>query len=96
MSALNIHLPAALQTRVQARAAESGFASVEEYVEALLLADAAGGPAVEGGDLEALLRDRGDGPFIDVDDADLRQMREKLKARLGGDDEGAGTPEPRA
>jgi len=82
MSALNIHLPDALRSRVEARAAESGFDSVEAYIEALLLADSTGEKVVDDEQLESLLLDRVDGPFVDADDADFRQMREKLNARL--------------
>jgi hypothetical protein len=82
MSALNIHLPAALRSRVEARAVESGFDSVEAYVEALLLADAAGGQPIDDEQLERLLLDRLDGPFVDTDPADFRQMRTKLDAPL--------------
>jgi hypothetical protein len=94
MSALNIHLPDGLRSRVEARAAESGFDSVEAYVEALVLADAAGGQALDDEQLERLLLGRLDGPFVDADDADFRQMRAKLDARLsaGGAD---GPPEPK-
>jgi hypothetical protein len=84
MARLNMHLPDELRSRAEARAKESGFDSVEAYVEALLLADAAGGPVVEDENLDALLLKRADGPFVDVDDADLRQMRAKLQDRLGG------------
>lgn len=40
MVSLNIQLPEELRARVAARAAESGHSSVEQYVEALLRADA--------------------------------------------------------
>jgi hypothetical protein len=82
MPPLKLHLPDALRSRVEARAAESGFDSVEAYVHAVLLADAAGGPVVEDGQLESLLLGRLDGPFIEADEADFRQMRDKLQARL--------------
>jgi hypothetical protein len=96
MSALQLHLPAALRSRVEARAAEDGFETVEAYVEALLLADAAGGPAATDEQLEALLLGRLEGPFVDVNAADFRQMREKLRARLDAGTEGdAGRPGPR-
>jgi hypothetical protein len=84
MPPLSIHLPAELRSRVEARAAESGFDTVEAYVQALLLADATAGPRVDDVQLESLLLDRLDGPFVDADDADFQQMREKLKAELGG------------
>jgi hypothetical protein len=83
MSALKIDLPDGLRSRVEARAAESGFASVESYVQALLVADAAGGPVVDDAQLEAILLSRIDGPFVEADDADFRQMRQKFEAKLG-------------
>ena len=92
MATLSIRLPDGLRSRVEARAAESGFESVEDYVQAVLLADAAGGPVVEGEQLEALLLERLGGPFVDADEADFRQMREKLRSRLGEGEAGA---EPR-
>ena len=83
MSALKIDLPDELRSRVEARAAESGFASVESYVQALLIADAAGGPVIDDAHLEAMLLGRIDGPFVEADDADFRQMRQKFEAKLG-------------
>jgi hypothetical protein len=81
MPPLSIHLPDKLRSRVEARAAESGFESVEAYVQALLLADAAAGPVIDDEQLESLLLDRLDGPLVDADEADFRQMREKLKVQ---------------
>jgi hypothetical protein len=85
MAPLNIHLPDTLRSRVEGRAAESGFDSVEAYVQAVLLADAVAGPVMDEAQVEALLLQRVDGPFVDADDADLRELRAKLDARLGGD-----------
>jgi hypothetical protein len=82
MAPLSLHLPGKLRSRVEARALESGFDSVEAYIEAVLWADAAGGPVIEDEELEKLLLERIDGPFVDVDEADFRQMRAKLEKRL--------------
>jgi hypothetical protein len=82
MAPLNIDLPDDVRTKVEQLAAEGGFASVEAYVESMLRADAAGGPALDDDDVEALLNARRNGPWVDVDDADLRQMREKFQLRL--------------
>ena len=92
MSALNIQLPDALRSRAEARAAESGFDSVEAYIQALVLADAAAG-AIDDEQLEALLLSRLDGPFVEADEEDFRQMRKKLDARLRNGGAGA-RPEP--
>jgi len=64
MAALKIDLADDLRSRIEARAAENGFGSVEAYVEAMLLADAAGG-AVTDEQLETLLLQRLDGPFVE-------------------------------
>jgi plasmid stability protein len=84
MAALNIDLPDELRSRLEARAAENGFDSIEAYAEAVLRADAVGGPVIEDEQLESTLLERLNGPFVDVDDADFRAMREKLRARLDG------------
>jgi hypothetical protein len=84
MAAMSIELPEALRSRVEARARESGFDSVEAYVRAVLLADASGGPVIEDEALESLLAARQDGPFVDADAADFARMRQKLGARLDG------------
>ena len=86
MSALNLQLPDDVRTRLEARAAESGFASVEAYAEAMLRADAAGGPELDDEQLESLLLFRQQGPFVDADQADFGQMRRKLHDRLSGGD----------
>ena len=92
MAMLSIQLPDGLRSRVEVRAAESGFDSVEAYVQAMLLADAAGGPVVDSEQLEALLLERLEGPFVEADEADFQQIRQKLHKRLGQSDAGA---EPR-
>src|SRR5690349_1553056 len=89
MAAMSIELPEGLRSRVEARARESGFDSVEAYVRAVLLADAAGGPVVEDEALETLLASRQEGPFVDADAEDFARMRRKLAARLD-----PGVPEP--
>ena len=73
MAPLNIQLPDALRSRVEARAAESGFDNVEAYVQAVLLADAAGGPVVDEVQLESLLLESLDGPFVEADAVDSRR-----------------------
>lgn len=90
MSALNIQIPDSLRARIEKRAADGGFATVEAYVEAMLRADAADAPVVDDEQLESMLLDRLDGPFVDADDADLKQMRAKLEKRL--DDEAGKAP----
>ena len=56
MAALQLHVPDDLQARLQARAKESGFKTVEEYAQAVLKASAE--EEVLDDDLEALLIER--------------------------------------
>lgn len=84
MPATDIHLTDQLHARLESRAAENGFDSVQAYVEAVLFADTAG-PAIDDEQLEALLLGRVDGPFADADAADFKRMREKLAERLGNE-----------
>ena len=88
VAGISLQLPAALRAKVEARAAESGFATIEAYVQALLLADAAAGPVLDDDQLETLLTDRLDGPFVDADAADFQRMREKLRAKMNATDHG--------
>jgi hypothetical protein len=82
MASLNLNLSDELKARAEARAAESGFGSVEQYVEQLVRADA-GGDSGYDEELEKVLLSRLDGgPGIEVDAEDFRRMREKFQARL--------------
>ena len=94
MSALTIDLPDPLRSRLESRASENAFPSVEAYVQALLAADAAPGPRATDEQVEALLRARVDGPFVEADDADFRQMRAKLAQRPGDGSDAGPLPEP--
>lgn len=79
---MSIQLTDDVRKRLESRAAQTGFASLHSYVEAMLRADAAGGPLVDTEHLEPLLLGRLDGPFVDADEADFQAMRAKLQARL--------------
>jgi hypothetical protein len=92
MAAMSIQVPDELRSRLEARAVQGGFDSVESYVEAMLRADAIAGSGVGDEQVEPLLLDRLDGPFVDADAADFEQMRRKLAERLKGIDV---PPEPR-
>lgn len=92
MASMSIHVSDELRSRLEARAASEGFGTVESYIQAMLVADAAG-PVIEDDRLESLLSDRVDGPFVDADAADFRQMREKLQKRLDVEDRRQG-PRP--
>lgn len=78
MTAMSIQLPDDLRSRLEARAAENGFADLQTYVEAMLRVDAIGGPRMDGEQLESLLVKRLGGPFVEMDAADFRRMQEKL------------------
>jgi hypothetical protein len=86
MPTLALSLPDDVRALAEARAAEAGCADVGEYVARLIRGEAAGAPAGLSVDsdeqLQALLLARADGPFVDMDAADFRQMREKLKSRV--------------
>ena len=88
MARPNIYVPDGLRAR------EDGFSTVDEYVQALLLGDAAGGPALDAEQIEALLLGRLAGPFVAADRAGFRGMRKKLQARLRRS-RGARTARPR-
>lgn len=79
---MSIQLTDDLRTRLEARAAECGFDSVESYVETMLRVDAMAGSGVDDEQLESMLLDRLDGPFVDADAADFKQMREKVSRIL--------------
>lgn len=80
MATLSFNLSDELKAIVQARAAESGFATIEQYVEYLVRDDS--GEREVDPDVEALLLARADGPSVEMDSADFANMRAKLKARL--------------
>ena len=87
MAALQINFADKYQRRLKARASESGFKTVEQYIEAMVIADIAG-PTMNDQEIEALLLSRINGPTVEMDHADFEQMRRKLKRRL---DKGRGT-----
>lgn len=86
MSAIRIELPDDLRVRMEKRAAESGFDSVEAYAQAVLAADAIDVAPMSDDQLESLLLSRLDGPFVETDEADFEQMRRKLSQQLGDAD----------
>jgi hypothetical protein len=89
MARLTLTLPEDVKALAEARAAEEGCADVGEYVARLIRGEAAGAPQALTVDsdeqLEALLKDRVDGPFVETNAADFQRMREKLKDRLDGE-----------
>ena len=84
----SISIPDELKAQTEARAIEGGFASVDEFVEALLRAEAAGAPdglTVDSDeDLKRLVERRIDGPWVEVNAADFAQMRAKFQKHLDG------------
>lgn len=87
MATLTVQLPDDVKGLAEARAAEAGYADVGQYLAELIRGDTAAGPAdltVDSDDaLEALVLGRLDGPSVEMDEADFRQMRQKLEARVG-------------
>ena len=89
MATLEVELPDDVKALAEARAAESGCADVGEYLADLVRGEAAGAPEQLSVDsdqqLESLLLRRLDGEEIEMDAADFRRMRERLRARLDSD-----------
>src|SRR5690242_16141868 len=82
-----------LMSRVEAQAAAEGFESVEAYISWLVEGtDYSGPPELtihSDEQLEALVKERIDGPWVEVDAADFARMREKFVVMLR---EGAAGP----
>lgn len=70
-----------LKAQAEARAAERGCVSLEEYVEQLVRRDAGEGLEFDE-ELEHLLLQRMDGPSVEMGAADFAQMREKFRRYL--------------
>jgi hypothetical protein len=87
MATLTVELPDEVKALAEARAAEAGCADVGEYLARLIQSEAVGGPSGLSIDsdeeLEALLRNRLNGPTLEMDAADFRRMRAALEARIG-------------
>jgi hypothetical protein len=86
-----MQIPDEVKALAEARAAESGFDDVGQFVAQLIVGEAAGAPeglAVDSDEqLESLLSSRLDGPFVDTDAADFGRMREALRTRLEAADQ---------
>lgn len=82
MTAVSINLTEPLRARLESLAERSGFAGVKAYVEAMVRADAACADQLGDAPLEPVLLDRVDGPFVEVNVADFKQIHQKLKKRL--------------
>lgn len=96
MARLSVELPDELRRKVEARAAESGHPTVEQYVQALLRADAeftadadlGGPPHLEVGtddELEALLSQRLDngGPSVEATPEFWAGLKERARRASG-------------
>jgi hypothetical protein len=95
-----ISIPDDVNAQAAARAADAGYASVEEYVAALVRAEASGAPGglTVGDDeeLRSLVESRLDGPWVEVTKEDFEQMRSKFRASLAANDpDGPPSEEPR-
>ncbi len=81
----SLNLSENIKALAEARAAERGHSTVEEYVEELVRTDA--GDAEEfDKDLERLLLERVDGPFVEMDASDFAQIRQKFQAYVDASD----------
>jgi hypothetical protein len=93
MSRHNINLPPELEAKVATRAAESGHATIEEYLESLVRADADGvdygAPAhlhvTDEKQLERLLSERigDDQPLIEALPELWEDLRRRVRAKRG-------------
>lgn len=82
MNTLEIRLADDLRARLAARAAESGYTSLEAYVEAMLRADAGEEQAFDDDELEQLLLrrlDRGEG--MELTPALVSQFKQEVAER---------------
>jgi plasmid stability protein len=87
MTTLHLNLPDDLRSRLEARAVESGFRSVEQYAEALLRASAAPGPTDESLERLLMARVEDDRPGIEFTPEfadEFRQQVRRLRASGGG------------
>jgi hypothetical protein len=82
MDTVQIRLGDDLRKRLVTRATESGYASVEAYVEALIRADAGDDPGVGDDDLEDLLLQRLDsGEGVECTPAFIAQFKSEVARR---------------
>jgi hypothetical protein len=93
----SISIPDDVNAQATARAADAGYATVEEYVAALVRAEASGAPegltVGDDDDLRSLVESRLDGPWVDVTKEDFAQMRAKFRAGLAANDPDGSTAE---
>ncbi|HEX8525039.1 MAG TPA: hypothetical protein VF669_22500 [Tepidisphaeraceae bacterium] len=84
MASLNLNVPDELKFRLQQRASENGYDSVEKYIEAVLEATAEDATVDE--DLEALLLERikDPRPTIPYDKQFQEQFRREIERRRQG------------
>ena len=86
----NISVRNRVKEQATARAAASGYGSVDAYVEALIEAEAAGAPeglTIDSDEaLQALLSSRMNGPWVDVDEEDFARIRAKFQAQLDAEE----------
>lgn len=85
MTRISISLSDELNALADAPAAESGCASIEEYVEQLIRRDASDDEC--DGELKQLLLERLDCPWAGMDAVDFARMREKFRRCLDGEPE---------
>jgi Arc/MetJ-type ribon-helix-helix transcriptional regulator len=84
MTLLYVNLPDDLKAQAERRAAEAGFPSVSDYVEALIRADAdADAPSTPDAAVRAVLRERlSAGPATPMTSADFAHIRARLDEQI--------------
>ena len=96
----SISIPDDLKAQAARRATDAGYASVDDFVAALVRAEITGAPeglTVDDDDaLRHIVASRLDGPWVDADAADFARIRAKFAASLDTDhDTSAPASEPR-
>jgi plasmid stability protein len=81
MASLHLNLPGDLKSRLQTRALESGYDTIEQYAEAVLQASAADDLVDD--DIESLISERLNDPGagIELTDDVKQQLRQQINQR---------------
>jgi hypothetical protein len=86
MATLTVNLADDVKSLAEARSAQAGYVDVAEYLTRLIRGEAAGSPQgleVDSDEaIESLLLSRLGSTGMEMDEADFRQIRAKLSARL--------------
>ena len=87
----SISIPDDLNAKAASRAADAGYASVDDFVAALVQAEASGAPeglsVADDDALRRIVASRLDGPWVDADAEDFTRIRAKFRDSLDSDDD---------